>query len=96
MKSAILPILLLIGVALALKSESIPAEPFENGLRKLVGDNFDEIVNDQNKDVLVFFYAPWCGHCKRFKPTIEEFGRLVHGDPQNSGVVISALDATAN
>lgn len=25
----------------------------------LTPDNFDEIVLDQNKDVLVEFYAPW-------------------------------------
>lgn len=46
--------------------------------------------------MLIFFYAPWCGHCKKFKPTVEEFGRLVHGEPENKSVVISALDATAN
>ena len=42
-----------------------------------MGKNFDEIVNDEDKDVLVEFYAPWCGHCKSLAPKYEELGEKV-------------------
>lgn len=43
----------------------------------VVGKNFDEIVNDDTKDVLIEFYAPWCGHCKALAPKYEELGEKV-------------------
>ena len=47
-----------------------------------MGRNFEEIVNDEKKDVLIEFYAPWCGHCKSLAPKYEELGEKVGGmDP---------------
>lgn len=43
----------------------------------VVAENFDEIVNDVNKDVLIEFYAPWCGHCKNLEPKYKELGEKV-------------------
>ncbi|KAK7880689.1 hypothetical protein WMY93_032687 [Mugilogobius chulae] len=40
----------------------------------LVAENFDSIVNDDSKDVLIEFYAPWCGHCKNLEPKYNELG----------------------
>jgi len=46
-----------------LKSEEIPQEQ-KDDVFILVGKSFDNVVMDSTKDVLVEFYAPWCGHCK--------------------------------
>lgn len=43
----------------------------------LVAENFDSIVNDESKDVLIEFYAPWCGHCKSLEPKYKELGEKV-------------------
>ncbi|GMJ01333.1 PROTEIN DISULFIDE ISOMERASE 11, PDI-LIKE 2-1, ARABIDOPSIS THALIANA PROTEIN DISULFIDE ISOMERASE 11 [Hibiscus trionum] len=56
----------------------------------LNADNFDEIVLDKTKDVLVEFYAPWCGHCKYLAPTYEEVATAFK---REEDVIIANLDA---
>lgn len=34
-------------------------------------------MNDPEKDVLIEFYAPWCGHCKKLEPKYTELGEQV-------------------
>ena len=38
----------------------------------LTKDNFDSIVNQNEKPVLIDFWAPWCGPCQMLGPIIEE------------------------
>ena len=35
-------------------------------------DSFDSIVNQNEKPVLIDFWAPWCGPCQMVGPIIEE------------------------
>ncbi|WVZ07765.1 hypothetical protein V8G54_021111 [Vigna mungo] len=53
-------------------------------------DNFDEVVLDETKDVLVEFYAPWCGHCKALATTYEKVAAAFNLDEE---VVIANVDA---
>lgn len=40
-----------------LKSQPVPDQTED--VKVVVAKNFDEIVNDNTKDVLIEFYAPW-------------------------------------
>lgn len=42
-----------------------------------MAENFESLVNDDSKDVLIEFYAPWCGHCKSLEPKYKELGEKV-------------------
>ncbi|XP_024967970.1 probable protein disulfide-isomerase A6 [Cynara cardunculus var. scolymus] len=56
----------------------------------LNSDNFDKIVMDKTKDVLVEFYATWCGHCKSLAPIYETLATAYKNERD---VVIANLDA---
>ncbi|XP_076157581.1 protein disulfide isomerase family A, member 8 [Alosa pseudoharengus] len=74
------------------KSEPIPS-PNRGPVKVVVADNFDELVNDPEKDVLIEFYAPWCGHCKKLEPKYIELAEQLASDPN---IVVAKMDATAN
>jgi len=75
-----------------LKSEDVP-ESNDGPVKVVVGKNFEDIVLDTTKDVLLEFYAPWCGHCKSLTPVWERLGAKF---ASSSSVVIAKVDATAN
>jgi len=76
-----------------LKSQPIPTTQDES-VYNLVGKQFEEIVFDDTKDVFVEFYASWCGHCKRLKPTWDSLGD--HFVNVKDRVVIAKMEAQEN
>jgi len=66
----------------------IPREPSD--VVDLTSANFDKIVKDSTKDVLVEFYAPWCGHCKKLTPEYEKVGATYKSDPS---IVVAKMDS---
>jgi protein disulfide-isomerase A1 len=76
-----------------LKSEAVEDSDTTGDVVILKGTSFADLVLNNDKDVLVEFYAPWCGHCKKLSPTYDEVGRRLKGV---SSVVVAKIDATAN
>ena len=75
----------------SLKSEPVP-ESNDGPVKVVVGTTYASIVKDLEKDVLVEFYAPWCGHCKKLASIWEELGENIKSEK----ITIAKMDATAN
>lgn len=74
------------------KSAPIP-EKNDEPVKVVVGDSWESIVQDKEKDVLIEQYAPWCGHCKKLEPILTELATEL---ADIKTVVIAKMDATAN
>lgn len=75
-----------------LKSAPIPEtndEPVKIG----VGKNFKQLVMESDKEVLVKFYAPWCGHCKTLAPHYDEAAKRLLVNPN---ILLVKVDSTLN
>lgn len=59
----------------------------------LDGNNFARIAEDADSDVLVEFYAPWCGHCKSLAPVYEKVGTTFK---KEKNCIVAKLDADAD
>ncbi|CAJ2660675.1 unnamed protein product [Trifolium pratense] len=74
------------------KSDPVP-ETNDGDVKIVVGNNFDEIVLDESKDVLLEIYAPWCGHCQHLEPIYNKLAKHLRSI---DSLVIAKMDGTQN
>lgn len=81
-----------------LKSEQPPKEnKLSSGVQVLTGDTFEELVMlNSDKHSLVQFYAPYCGHCKRFNTIWNELAQTIQKLHWNSIIDVMIIDVTKN
>ena len=58
---------------------------------KITSENFESVVLNSDKQVLVDFWATWCGPCKMIAPVIEELSTELEGK-----VVVGKIDVDEN
>mmetsp|Transcript_12361 Transcript_12361/g.41814 ORF Transcript_12361/g.41814 Transcript_12361/m.41814 type:complete len:213 (-) Transcript_12361:31-669(-) len=71
------------GVAFASEVVQLTADNFEHDTQVATGST--------TGNWFVMFHAPWCGHCKRLKPTWEELAEELKGE-----VNVASVDVPAN
>ena len=76
-------------------TEDLPEDWNKHPVKYLTGKNFDEVVMDKSKNVLVQFHAPWCGHCKKLAPVWDKLAETLEAEKKED-VAVAKMDATIN
>lgn len=72
---------------------SQPIPPTNDAPVKIVvANSFEDMVETSKEDVIIEFYAPWCGHCKALEPVYTKLAKKM-SDRQ---LIVAKMDASAN
>ena len=75
-----------------LKSAPVP-ESNDEPVKVIVGSTFKSTILDSDKEFLLKFYTPSCGHCKNLAPHYDWAAKLLANNPN---IVLVKVDSTEN
>jgi len=81
-------------VAPYVRSAAAP-EPQGGAVVELVGDSHAAAVGDAERDVLVQYYSPDCGHCRKLAPVWSRVAERL-SESEGGEVVVAQMDMSAN
>jgi protein disulfide-isomerase A6 len=77
---------------LAVSTMALAPEEASEGVADLTVANFNDLVVNNDRHILIEFYAPWCGWCKKVASTYGDLGKIVAAS--GAPVTIAKFDAT--
>jgi thiol-disulfide isomerase/thioredoxin len=81
-------------IAATIRSQPLPIQ--QGMVQVVVGLNYEEVVFDKSRDVLIEFSASWCGPCKQFEPEYKRLASLYMEQGKKDRVTIATIDAVEN
>jgi thioredoxin 1 len=73
------------------KAASLPLSGAGSGKKGMQTAEFESMLKAESKIVLVDFYAPWCGPCKKMKPELEKLEK-----EHSANLKVVRIDADQN
>lgn len=71
-------ILSLLSILAGVAAAKTLKEEFAGGAISVGSDNIQTFFSESKNKFILEFYAPWCGHCERFGPSLDEIAREFH------------------
>ena len=75
------------------RTQEVPATNDEP-VKVVVGKTWDSLVMNEDKDVMVEYYAPWCSYCKKLAPKYQKLAKSL--EHVQDRLTISMMDGTEN